>query len=149
MLNACVYRLQRPGRAALVHVYAEDLALHFPLPIVLIGGQFHFDRLDARQVVVEQACRVQLSDLVHDVLALVAVRPPRNGDRGCGFVNEWLPCCYTVAGFGCPKKGLTEEQAAARRETRLDDWCHWTLRAVLLRTAPQEVSARWIAGRAR
>jgi hypothetical protein len=149
MLNACVYRLKHPGEVALPHLYADRLWRQFPLPIVVVQGQYYQDSSPHGGVAdpdsMGEPYPLTTMELLHDIMSLVTLRPMRKGLSGCGFVEDKSDCFYTRAGLGCPQKGLTEEQFNIRRQVGLDDWCHWLMRTLVLRTAPSAALDRWLS----
>jgi hypothetical protein len=144
MLNACIYRLSHPGEAALPHLYASRLSGAFPLPIIVAENEYCIEQAGSEGVSAEPY-PLGSTDLLHDVIGLIAVRPLRKSQTGCGFIEERLECGYVRSGLGCPQKLLDERQRGVRRDTGLDDWCHWLLRSLLLATAPTETQTRWEA----
>jgi len=144
MLNACLYRIKHPGEFALPHLYHAGLGRQFPLPLVLIDGTYYLDQEVGNALNVGWPYPITGMETLHDLIALMTIKPLKYGEAGqCGFLEEALECFYVKSGLGCPIRGLTSEQREIREKVQLDDWCHWTLRSVLLRTAPEEIQIKW------
>jgi hypothetical protein len=77
------------------------------------------------------------------------MKPLERRERVCGVVEEGLRCTYMDMGLGCPQRGLTDLEATVRTESGIDDFCHWTHRAVFFGVAPSDVQERWMEPHAR
>lgn len=144
MLNACMYRIQHPGEMALPHIYMSSLRMQFPLPIIFLGGEYYLD-VDAHALECGWPYPINSLRMLNDCIGLVALKPLQRGIIKCGFLQEEIDCLYLNAGFGCPQRNLTEEQEGIRCGTELEDWCHWTHRAVQVGIASKDTINRWKA----
>jgi hypothetical protein len=144
MLNACLYRIRHPGEFALPHRYHARLGARFPLPIVLYDGRYFQGGGSDEMLQRGWPYPISAMETLHDLIGLMTMKPlERDAPGQCGFLEEAVDCWYIKSGLGCPLLGLNDEQIAIRQLTQLDDWCHWTLRSLLLRTAPDAVQHRW------
>jgi hypothetical protein len=149
MLNACKYRVEFPGRFALPHIYNESLAEEFPLPILQMDGEYYLDEIWGTMVSnpaqINWPYRIDPIGLLDDCIALLSIRPVQMGSGKCGFLEEIIDCWYIKNGLGCPQKstGYTDKEQARRDKFKLEDWCHWTPRAVMLGYAAPEIQRRW------
>jgi hypothetical protein len=144
MLNACVYRIQNPGRMALPQDYASELATVFPLPFILMGGDYYLDP-QLSGFMVGAPYPISALGLSRDCMDLLVTQPLSEGSSTCGFILNDIECLYMRLGLGCPQRSLTDDQRKAREADKLDDWCHWMSRAVMLRTADPEIVRKWQA----
>jgi hypothetical protein len=143
MLNAAMYRVQHPGEFAVPHKYVDRLAAHFPLPIVVLEGEYYLDENPGNSVSIGWPYLTSALELAHDCIGLMTLKPLRSGEATCGFIEDRLDCWYVRSGLGCPQKSLTPKQQQIRLDTKLDDWCHWTARSIVVETAPPEMQKRW------
>lgn len=127
MLNACQVRLDAPAWLAVPHLFADELSTRLPMPLLLRDGTYHWDRgAFAHDSAAPAPLRVQAADLAFDSLALLCLGPIRDGERGCGFIREYVACSHILSGLGCPVQGLTPGQREARDAVGLGTECHWT-----------------------
>ncbi|MBI5549857.1 MAG: hypothetical protein HY911_00015 [Desulfobacterales bacterium] len=132
MLNVCVERCSSPGKFALPHLYETDLALRFPLPLLIMDGQYYQDIEPGLHF--GSPIPINGLQLLHDCVALLTLSPLRNDDRSCGFLLKGVPCWYMRQGFGCPQGNLTEAERLERELKQLGDACHWSVRSSALGT---------------
>jgi hypothetical protein len=146
MLNACWYRINRPGDFAVAAWVTERIAAEFSLPLVLMGGRYYYSgQADHSNFGLELPYRRVIQELQEDFIGLATLRPLRRGDTRCGFIVDRVDCHYLRSGLGCPAKPMTPEQEGRRIRSGMDDWCHWTKYGVLLDIAPPTVSAHWLS----
>jgi hypothetical protein len=124
MLNAGHVRTTHPEWFAAPHLFADELGTHLPLPLLLRDGSYHFDQYAG--VVPGTPISMDAGAMAFDAMALMCLRPVRDGDATCGFIRNYTPCSYLLHGFGCPSRGLTTAEEDARRTFRIGEECHWT-----------------------
>jgi hypothetical protein len=136
LINAALFRLLNPGKFALPHLHADELSRIFPLPAVLLDGNF---LLDLQQQ--SYGLRVLPVEYWSDCVRLMTIdhlrTTPESEKLTCGFVRRNAECPYMAAGAGCPKRGLSSDESDARQNAGLDkEWCHWKFTATAVGLVP-------------
>jgi len=136
LINAALFRLLNLGKFALPHLYSDELSQVFPLPAVLLDGDFYLDT--QRQ---SYGLRVLPTEYWSDCVRLMTIdhlrTTPESEKLTCGFVRRNVECSYMALGAGCPKRGLSSDEAEARRRAGLDaQWCHWKFTATAVGLVP-------------
>lgn len=141
MLNALVFRLEHPGKFAIPQLYATELDLAFPLPVINWNGGFFYDLpySDSGQ---SRPYDLGASELAQDCVTLLTMAPLIHGETSCGFLRNFIPCCHVGAHWGCPQRGLSPDEVRFREQTHLDDWCHWRATALRLNSDATDSSSR-------
>jgi hypothetical protein len=157
MIAASYFRSSNPPMTAAPHLDPRQLHERFRLPCIRIGGQYYMDDealADFQRsihgleinVLHEDPFRLPAIDLLTDCIGLASLDGLRYGDNECGLIDRVTrepTCFYVAAGAGCPRCGLSPEEADARRAHGIDDWCHWTHAAIRTGVAPMDVRTRW------
>jgi hypothetical protein len=142
MLNACIARLRRPGELAAPHLYHARYKRLFPLPVVLVDGNYCVEDpvpLPAE----EHPYPCSASEVLYDCIGLAALSPLEKGNVGCGFAVRRCGCYFTGAGLVCPSEQTVTADGDAIPATPAGTWCHWTLRSLVLGTAPESIRKAW------
>lgn len=131
MLNACLYQIDNPGKFPLPHIYREELASKFPLPLVCYNNDMCFDEDFNPELTCRSALPRDEPKLIHDCISLMTLEPLRRGVNSCGLLERYLEgsCSYVNSGLGCPGRGLNTHERRIRQDIGLkDSLCHWTVR---------------------
>lgn len=123
MYNAIELRQSDPTLFALPALNRDRLEKAFPLPLILLRGQYCFA---GTGLVPGQPIPVWLGMLRHEVVALASVRPMIQGSYQCGFLESGAQCWYVAEGLGCPRSAgeISPEVFDVRVRTQLLNWCH-------------------------
>jgi hypothetical protein len=97
MVNACVFRLENPGKLALPHLYGDELSEKFPLPVVLIDGQY--SQLDRMSVGLNFPLNGSQMSIVEDCIMLLTLGPLERNKVQCGFIEKQTNCAYMLNGL--------------------------------------------------
>jgi hypothetical protein len=136
LINAALFRLLNPGKFALAHLHSDELSRFFPLPAVLHDGNFYLDTQRENY-----GLRILPTEYWSDCVRLMTIdhlrTTPQSEKLTCGFVRRNAECPYTASGAGCPKRGLSSDEAEARQQAGMDaQWCHWKFTATAVGLVP-------------
>lgn len=142
MYNALDLRERRPELFIHPSRWSEELAEHFPLPLVILQGKYCAPRPKLSSGI---PIPVRHGMLRHDIVALAAIRPTVLASSNCGFLESGMDCWFTAQGLGCPRNpGMMDSRAKdIRGRTQLITWCHRTRAELILGLATPFETEYW------
>ena len=126
MFNALEHRAANRDAFADPAAHVDELEEKFPLPLILMGGNYYITRPHDRSY---RKLPVWTGMLRLDIISLTAMMPLVYGRDKCGFIEFNADCVYVAKGLGCPRAGperISQKEMQRRADANLANWCHKT-----------------------